>query len=300
MALAAPHAPAQDGALNVSRISFVQGSVQLLAGQGNDFQQAVMNMPVVDGSRLQTGGDGQAEIEFGDGSVARLTPNSGLQFDHLAQDQVQLQQLGGLGYYEFNVGQGHPAFNVQFANLNVQPAANSIVRVGLDAGWDVAVINGAVNVQGEGIPGVNVSENQSIRSGADNSGAPYTVAQGVMVIPGTTGIRIGTKPLHKRHLSKRRSAMTRRIRRAKTGTIWMPTVTGTQSRVRATSGFLPVLDPAGIPMGPGIGRTIRPSGTHGFPAIPGAGSRITAVPGTTTLSVGDGLLVVIRAAPGLL
>src|SRR6185437_14263340 len=76
MALAAPHvlAQAQEGGLNVARVSFVRGSVQLLAGQGNDFQQAVMNMPVVDGSRLQTGGDGQAEVEFGDGSVARLTP----------------------------------------------------------------------------------------------------------------------------------------------------------------------------------------------------------------------------------
>ncbi len=151
--------------MNVARVSFVQGSVQLLAGQGTDFQQAVMNMPVVDGSRLQTGGDGQAEVEFGDGSVARLTPNSALQFDHLAQDQVQLEQLGGLGYYEFNVGQGHPGFSVQFANLNMQPATNSIVRVGLDAGWDVAVMSGAINVQGQGIPGVNVSENQSIRAG---------------------------------------------------------------------------------------------------------------------------------------
>ena len=68
-------------------MSFVQGSVQLFAGQGTDFQQAVMNMPVLDGSRLQTGGDGQAEVEFGDGSVARLTPNSSLQFDHLGQDR---------------------------------------------------------------------------------------------------------------------------------------------------------------------------------------------------------------------
>src|SRR5580704_14693640 len=138
MALAAPHAPAQNGASDVARVSFVQGSVQLLAGQGNDFQQAVMNMPVVDGSRLQTGGDGQAEVEFGDGSVARLTPNSSLQFDHLGQDQVQLQQLSGLSYYEFNVGDGHPPFTLQLANLSLQPTANSIVRVGLDAGWDVA------------------------------------------------------------------------------------------------------------------------------------------------------------------
>ncbi|MFZ3216659.1 MAG: DUF6600 domain-containing protein, partial [Candidatus Acidiferrales bacterium] len=54
-----------------------------------------------------------------------------------------------------------------------------ILRVGLDAGWEVAVISGSVNVQGDGIPGVTVSENQSIRAGAENSGAPYTVAQGI-------------------------------------------------------------------------------------------------------------------------
>ncbi len=53
---------AQAGAANVARVSFVQGTVQLMAGQGSDFQQAVMNMPVTDGSRLQTGGDGQVEV----------------------------------------------------------------------------------------------------------------------------------------------------------------------------------------------------------------------------------------------
>ena len=176
LAVAQAPAPAEP---NVARVSFVQGSVQLLAGQGSDFQQAVMNMPALDGSRLQTGGDGQAEIEFGDGSVARLTPNSVLQFDHVGQDRVQLSQLSGLSYYEFNVGDGHPPFSVQFNNLYVQPTANSILRVGLDAGWDVAVFSGSVSVQGDGIPAVPVAENQSIRSSADNSGAPYTVAQGI-------------------------------------------------------------------------------------------------------------------------
>jgi hypothetical protein len=179
MGFAVGQAPAQDAASNVARVSFVQGSVQLMAGQGTDFQPAVMNMPVLDGSRLQTGGDGEAEVEFGDGSVARLTPNSTLQFDHLGQDQVQLEQLAGLSYYEFNVGDGHPPFGVQFANVAVQPTANSILRVGMDAGWEVAVINGSVNVQGNGIPPAAVTENQSVRSSADNSAAPYTVAQGI-------------------------------------------------------------------------------------------------------------------------
>jgi hypothetical protein len=180
MGSATSRAVAQDpGSPNVARVSFVQGSVQLLAGQGSDFQQAVMNMPVLDGSRLQTGTDGQAEVEFGDGSVARLTPNSVLQFDHLGQDRAQLTQVSGLSYYELNVGDGHPPFSVQFNNLYVQPTTNSILRVGLDAGWEVAVLSGSVNVQGDGIPGVTVGENQSMRAGAENSGAPYTVAQGI-------------------------------------------------------------------------------------------------------------------------
>ena len=55
-------ASAQAGPSNVARVSFVQGSVQLLAEQGTDFQQAVINMPVLDGSRLQAGGDGQVEV----------------------------------------------------------------------------------------------------------------------------------------------------------------------------------------------------------------------------------------------
>jgi ferric-dicitrate binding protein FerR (iron transport regulator) len=159
-------------------VSFVQGSVQLLAGQGADFAQAVINMPVLDGSRLQTGEDGQVEVEFGDGSVVRLTPNSSLQFGHLGQDQVQIQQVSGLGYYEFNVGEGHPPFDVQFANVDLAPTANSILRVGLDAGWEVAVITGSAHVQGNGIAPVDVAENQSIRA-VDNNGAPYTVAQGI-------------------------------------------------------------------------------------------------------------------------
>jgi len=167
----------QTAGSNVARISFVQGTAQLAAAQGTDFQQAVINMPVLDGSRLQTGEDGQLEVEFGDGSVARLTPNSSLQFDHLGQDSVQLQQLSGLDYYEFNVGEGHPPFSVQFGDVSVQPTANTIVRVGLDAGWDVAVISGSVSVQGQNFPATAVAENQSIRLG--ENGAPFAVAQGI-------------------------------------------------------------------------------------------------------------------------
>ena len=162
---------------NVARVSFVQGSVQLLAGQGTDFAQAVINMPVLDGSRLQTGEDGQVEVEFGDGSVARLTPNSSLQFGH--RDRIKCRCSSCLAWViTSSMWRGHPPFDVQFATVDLAPTANSILRIGLDAGWEVAVITGSAHVQGNGIAAVDVAENQSIRA-VDNNGAPYTVAQGI-------------------------------------------------------------------------------------------------------------------------
>jgi hypothetical protein len=162
---------------NVARVSFVQGSVQLATGQGTSPQPAVINMPVMDGSQLQTGNDGQVEVEFGDGSVARLTPNSMLQFDHVGQDRIQLQQLSGLDYYEFNYGDGHPLFSVLFQDKYVQPTSNTIVRVGIDAGWDVAVMTGSVSVEGPSFPATAVAEGQSMHPG--DNGAAFTVAQSI-------------------------------------------------------------------------------------------------------------------------
>jgi hypothetical protein len=178
LCLAAPGlARAQMEGSNVARVSYVQGSVQLLAGPGSEFEQAVINMPILDNSRLQTGNDGQVEVEFGDGSVARLTPNSSLQFDHLGQDRVQLQQLGGLNYYEFNVGDGHPPFSILFGDKYVQPTENAILRVGLDQGWDVAVMTGSVSVEGPNFPATAVAQGQSIHP-AEN-GAPFMVSQDI-------------------------------------------------------------------------------------------------------------------------
>jgi hypothetical protein len=39
---------------------------------------AVVNTPLFEGSLLTTGDDGRAEIQFEDGSVARLSPNSSM------------------------------------------------------------------------------------------------------------------------------------------------------------------------------------------------------------------------------
>jgi len=61
------------------RLSDVEGQVQVFQGDQAEFDQAEPNMPAVEGMRFVTGNNGRLEIEFEDGSVARVTPNSSIQ-----------------------------------------------------------------------------------------------------------------------------------------------------------------------------------------------------------------------------
>lgn len=60
------------------RLSSVDGQVQLSQGTQLLANPAVVNTPLFEGSLLTTGDDGRAEIQFEDGSVARLSPNSSM------------------------------------------------------------------------------------------------------------------------------------------------------------------------------------------------------------------------------
>lgn len=173
-----PSAPTQgyEPAANIARLSFVQGGVQISSGGQVQFQQAVANMPVLEGAQLQTAEDGQAEVEFGDGSVARLTPNSSLQIDHLSADSVQIEQLSGLGYYELNTGQGHPSYQVVFSDGVVVPTSNAIFRVDLDDAPAVASMTGTESITSNGnqVGALNAGETFTFQPSGNS---PYTVTQ---------------------------------------------------------------------------------------------------------------------------
>src|SRR5271169_5705804 len=59
----------------IVRLSDVQGSVQIDKNSGLGFESAFLNLPVMQGARLRTRGNGRVEIEFEDGSTMRLGPN---------------------------------------------------------------------------------------------------------------------------------------------------------------------------------------------------------------------------------
>jgi hypothetical protein len=155
------------------RLSYMQGEVKILQGEATQFDQAQANMPLLAGYTLSTGQDGQAEVEFTDGSVARVTPNSQLRLDKLpAADErdepTEVTVLSGLGYFELNTSNGQH-FLVHFNAAQAQPVTNSIFRVNLDNTPDLSVFVGTVRASVSGAFDQTVEEGRSLHFAADDA-----------------------------------------------------------------------------------------------------------------------------------
>lgn len=111
------------------------------------FRHATVNMPVLAGMQVETGSDGRAEIQFNDGSIARLTPNSALGIVSLENGGEQLRALRGLTYFE-TPDRGVGDASVQVGPDQVRPDPNSVIRMNLDnTPLQVAVLSGSAHLE---------------------------------------------------------------------------------------------------------------------------------------------------------
>ena len=137
----------------VVRLSYVQDAVSVKQADASQVDHAVANMPLFAGSAINTGPGGEAEIEFPDGSVARLTPNSSITLSHLQRlggsGNTDLKLTGGLAYFELNVGQGQ-RFVVRIGSAVLHPMENSIFRISLDKSPESAVFRGSLHADAVG------------------------------------------------------------------------------------------------------------------------------------------------------
>jgi len=106
------------------------------------FSQATLNMPVLAGTEIATGDDGRAELQFNDGGIARLTPNSILHITSLGNGA---EQLRGLSYFE-TPDRGTGVITVQAGPDGVRLAQGSLLRFDLDsAPYAIAVLRGSAH-----------------------------------------------------------------------------------------------------------------------------------------------------------
>jgi hypothetical protein len=169
----------------VVRLSDVEGTVQIVRNNQTEFSHAVMNMPLTQGSGIETGPDGRAEIEFEDGSVARITPNSSLNLAKLDATpegvlETTLEQGAGLVYYELR-SDSRSSFTIMFGQSKAAPTVNSTFRVNLGSSpAGLAVIDGHVRVNGTSNDyAAEVPQGKTIEFQPSN-GAQYTIVDGIV------------------------------------------------------------------------------------------------------------------------
>ncbi len=139
------------------RLSIVEGQVRLshLGSSGNErplTDDAVANTPLFEGTDIQTGDDGRAEIQFEDGSIARVPPDSVLTLSVLRPGQTDIFLNSGLGYFELkSAGDATTGpFKVHFGTSVAASIGSAVFRVKLDEQpGEVAVFDGSLHIDGQ-------------------------------------------------------------------------------------------------------------------------------------------------------
>jgi hypothetical protein len=161
-----------------ARLTIVQGSVTVTEPNNAATVSGQVNLPLLSGAQVATGDDGQAEIEFEDGSVVRLTPNTALSLDNLAigSDGIfvtDMSLLRGLVYSELRATPQY-SFMLNAGGDILSPVENTTVRVNFDQPpASFAVLDGTAQIERQGGPNggyqAQVRAGESLRADTTDS-----------------------------------------------------------------------------------------------------------------------------------
>ena len=161
----------QDGgvAARGARLTLLSDGVVLVGRNGSgDTAPAQQNMALAQGSLVLAMDQGQAEIEFEDGSVVRLTPQSSVSLDSLASNgdgtgYLTTLRVHGLVYLELRAS-GVARYRVLAGADSFWPVENATVRVSLeDPPAVISVLDGRIRVEHVSSPaGLTVNGPQAV------------------------------------------------------------------------------------------------------------------------------------------
>ncbi len=175
-----PPAPSQTAAV---RLSDVEGAVQLSSGNMILASQALVNTPVFEGTLITTGDDGRAELQFDDGSVARIPPDSSLLVRVLRKegsaDQSELDIQTGMAYFELQPSDSGDSIRVHFGNNVVTTSGFTVMRVRLDQlPGELAVFSGNAHLASGTALALDLHGGETINLNAANADK-YQLAESI-------------------------------------------------------------------------------------------------------------------------
>ena len=151
--------------VRIVRLSEVKGQVQLDRNNGRGYEPATANLPIVEGSKLETG-QGVAEVEFEDNSTLRIAPDSAVEFPQLERradgtTASSVHLVKGMAYVSIVKAKPNE-FNLLFGEQKVSLPTPSHVRLHLEGTEArLSVLDNNLRIEGQSGT-VDVSKKKTI------------------------------------------------------------------------------------------------------------------------------------------
>jgi hypothetical protein len=172
--------------VRIVRLSYESGNVQMDRASGQGLERAILNSPITEGSRIVTGNDGLAEVEFENNSSVRIGEATEVRFRQLlindAGDKINEVELArGTMYFDTRGSKGD-VYRVIAADRTFVVSRNSQVRL-LTTGSQVqaTVFNGEARLENDAQP-VAIKKNDTLTVDAANPQG-FLLAKGVDKLP---------------------------------------------------------------------------------------------------------------------
>ncbi|HEY6348687.1 MAG TPA: DUF6600 domain-containing protein [Candidatus Angelobacter sp.] len=120
--------------VRIVRLSYVEGQVQIAHQQASGFENATMNMPLVQGDQVRTGDDGWVEIQLENSSIIRLAPESQITLSVLTRfpsgaTATEVDMDAGEGEFAAAAGNDDGPFRVNVHRRSISLKRSSRFRV---------------------------------------------------------------------------------------------------------------------------------------------------------------------------
>jgi len=137
----APRATAddEDPPSRVARLAYAQGSVSFQPAGTDDWVTAGLNRPVTTGDKLWSDNDGRIELQL-DGSLIRLSTNTGISFLNLSNNVTQIQLSAGTLLLRVRRLDETETYEIDTPNLAFSVLQPGVYRIAVNQAGDSTVI----------------------------------------------------------------------------------------------------------------------------------------------------------------
>ena len=142
-----------DSQARIVRLSDVEGTIRIDRNVGQGYEKAFLNMPITAGTKIWAKEDGRAEVEFEDGSILHIVPDTKVSFSALSMRDsggklTTVDVEKGTAYLSY-LGKGEDEFTVNFGHESATLAKAAHFRIDLnDQESELSVFKGELEVRG--------------------------------------------------------------------------------------------------------------------------------------------------------